>query len=91
MMSDNEKDGGPAFPVTLIETHSEIGDVEVSTYSDKPGMTLRDYFAAHAPQTVWAIALHRRTTENQTLEKELASLAECAFAYADAMIAARKK
>ena len=67
MISDI-KDGGPAFP----NKASYDGQ---SGYSIHGGMTLRDYFAAHAPvpQTAMPVAEH------------------CAYRYryADAMLAAR--
>ena len=67
-MSDT-KDGGSAFPLS--------GPL---TTSDNLGMTLRDYFAAKAMQSLVALD---RTAATMT--------AEDAYAMADAMLAARDK
>lgn len=45
-MSEQIKDGGPAFP-RLLSTLEHEGD---QMHSGAPGMTLRDYFAAKAMQ-----------------------------------------
>lgn len=51
MMANN--DGGPAFPCKVVTgkrvvySEEERGNVFESTFTDVPGMTLRDYFAAH--------------------------------------------
>ena len=68
-MSENINDGGPAFPLS--------GPL---TTSDSLGMTLRDYFAAKAMQSLVALD---RTAATMT--------AEYAYAMADAMLAARDK
>ena len=68
-MSENINDGGPAFPLS--------GPL---TTSDSLGMTLRDYFAAHA---MTAIVSLDRTYKAET--------AEIAYGIADAMLAARDK
>lgn len=38
------KDGGPAFPVPMVSDGDAVGDV------NERGMSLLDYFAAHAPR-----------------------------------------
>lgn len=63
------KDGGSAFPLS--------GPL---TTSDNLGMTLRDYFAAKAMQSL--VALDRTAAT---------MVAEYAYAIADAMLAARDK
>ena len=68
-MSEKINDGGPAFPLS--------GPL---TTSDNLGMTLRDYFAAKAMQSLVALD---RTAATMT--------AEDAYAMADAMLAARDK
>lgn len=45
-MSDTRKDGGPAFPHWSGWREGDIQEVE-----SKDGMTLRDYFAVHAPES----------------------------------------
>jgi hypothetical protein len=68
------KDGGPAFPTTQ----------ENGCNSGEPGMTLRDYFAAKAMQTLLA--------SEQPGDEEFATFdmyAHDAYKYADAMIKAR--
>lgn len=71
---DNTKHGGPAFPEVPGDCNG---------YEGKSGMTLRDYFAAHAPDVPddfgWATgetdSWQRRTRWN--------------YHYADAMLRAR--
>jgi hypothetical protein len=77
-------DGGPAFPSR--ETWQEwnertVGYVERST--PVPGMSLRDYFAAHALAGIAA----RGPREHESAEAR----ARYAYGYADAMLAERDK
>ena len=65
--------GGPAFP------HSRLG-------SDADGMTLRDYFAAKAMQSL----MHTQYAD-MTYEGESAAMAFEAYRLADAMLAERSK
>jgi len=85
-MSDID-DGGPAFPMT---------------YPGSPGaMSLRDYFAAHAPapteneiNTQYGIDKSRNPygENNKPRQRDRYEIvAYLAFRYADAMIAARTK
>lgn len=78
MISD---DGGPAFP-----TSEEHG-----FNSGAPGMTLRDYFAAHAPIGVADAneAFYREHGRNARTSEMLDVLARLRIAYADAMLKAR--
>jgi len=46
-MDPNRIDGGAAFPTITSEENRDSQLMLVST--DHPGMSLRDYFAAHAP------------------------------------------
>lgn len=64
------KDGGPAFP-----SHGSMGEVA------QQGMTLRDYFAAKAMQTL--------LLSDRSLHHVL--LAKYSYAIADAMIEERTK
>ena len=69
----SKETGGPAFPGALDRHHSE-------------GMTLRDYFAAKAMQTLLqtnngAVGVNRYEHR----------IAETAYAVADAMLKAREK
>jgi hypothetical protein len=68
----NENTGGPAFPVGL-EAFGE----------DKTGMTLKDYFAAKAMQSILDREHGRSTT---TLE----FVGNYAYQYADAMLKVRE-
>jgi hypothetical protein len=67
--------GGSAFPTMLYEHGGE---------SD--GMTLRDYFAAKAMQSL----MHTQYVD-MTYEGETANLAHEAYMVADAMLAERNK
>jgi hypothetical protein len=64
----NTNTGGPAFPTTLYEHGGEAD-----------GMTLRDYFAAKAMQSL--ITVQFQTKQAQS--------AEAAYEWADAMLKAR--
>lgn len=51
-------DGGPAFPVTRLERNPIFDGMDSSSmpfvvHAEYPGMSLRDYFAAHAPAQPW--------------------------------------
>lgn len=69
------KDGGPAFPVDNIVERDAEGRLHGKDISSA-GMSLRDYFAAHAPLP----------PETMTLQEHCAYR----YRYADAMIATRK-
>lgn len=71
--------GGPAFPVIAENGLGHIAD----------GMTLRDYFAAKALQGLLACPIYIRDEDESLAEFRKAS-AKNAYAYADAMIRARK-
>lgn len=66
-------DGGPAFPLAF--THAEMGHF--------PGMSLRDYFAAHA----LAGELAHQSLKNCDADE----MATACYQLADAMLAARKR
>lgn len=66
--------GGPAFPVTPTDRSGQIADTEM-------GMSLRDYFAAKALQGILA---------GGAINTGIKSKSETAYAYADAMLEARK-
>ena len=76
------KEGGPAFPCQ---------DVIGSCYK---GMSLRDYFAADAPITIWdaQMVLNKGTSPigslpEHTRREVFAMTAKVRFEYADAMVA----
>jgi hypothetical protein len=70
----NTNTGGPAFPVLIVDRPKELAHFN--------GMTLRDYFAAKAMQSILAREDGRFTT---TLE----FVGNYAYQYADAMLKAR--
>jgi hypothetical protein len=74
--------GGPAFPVPEVLTAG--GQIKTA---DGAGMTLRDYFAAQALIGL----LSKPATGNAVMQNPQQRLAEHAYSYADAMIAARGK
>jgi len=76
-VSEQIKDGGPAFPCEQHETQE--GNWNQSFES---GMTLRDYFAAKAMQGHCANISRTPTTTTE--------LAESAYMLADSMLAARE-
>ncbi|MDU9039959.1 hypothetical protein NHG97_14780 [Pseudomonas corrugata] len=75
---DQQKGGGPAFPVT------QDNDVRTNQ-SGGTGMTLRDYFAAKAMQALIEGAL--ASDADFPIRENTAGYA---YAYADAMLAARE-
>ncbi len=76
-MNTQINDGGPAFPHFKIDPYSS--KVEICPQG---GMTLRDYFAAKALDALISLP-QTKGTETE--------FAEWAYAYADAMLAARKE
>lgn len=78
------KDGGPAFP-DMPALYARDPDGPVRLIPGQSGMTLRDYFAAHA-----MIALHASDARGGMWNEGSAThCAKNAYAMADAMIAAR--
>lgn len=72
----SKDDGGPAFPETRMEYDREVMERQPVLYS---GMTLRDYFAAAAMNTL-------------LMDKfDPPAIAARAFCIADAMLAERAK
>ncbi|WP_175958455.1 hypothetical protein [Burkholderia sp. BCC0405] len=75
------KNGGPAFPST---TKTYIADDGDTMHQGANGMSLRDYFAAHAPDVPddfgWADG------ETDTWQRR----ARWSYCYADAMLRARE-
>lgn len=87
-MSDTKDTGGPAFP--LDELHPATGEV----WFQHLGMTLRDYFAAKAMQSL----CHQRggwldvaESMNKGEKYVVATAAEFSYSMADAMLEARKQ
>lgn len=78
--SPNDKTDNPEAFASCAT--SSMGDVY-----HQPGMTLRDYFAAHSPM-VFADAVNYHETP-VSYEKTLETLAKMRFAYADAMLKVR--
>lgn len=74
-------DGGQAFP-NLVETGSH-GEYQLSPTS---GMTLRDYFAAHALQGIIAACGHEGIVNYDELR-----VSESAYLTADSMLKRRKR
>ena len=79
------KDGGPAFPTNKRDGHAGA----VTSITDKPGMTLRDYFAAKA----MAATMSRDLFHAVQIAGNKGTMAEiharAAYLIADAMLAAR--
>lgn len=83
-MSEKRDDGGPIFPF-VVPLFDKYRQLEV-------GMTLRDYFAAHAPFVIEDILYtHDKDQSFNPREKHLELLAEMRYKYADAMIVERNK
>jgi len=76
-----QDDGGPAFPVPTISGP----DLTVSYPEHVRGMTLRDYYAAHA-----SIEDVNRICFDFASEGDYKTREECRFVFADRMLAARE-
>lgn len=81
-MSDEQKDGGPAFPSHpgIYTADADGGQIR---RLDAPGMTLRDWFAGQALAGMAGIW--------QKEGLDAADIASDAYRLADAMLAARKE
>lgn len=75
-------DGGPAFPVECSADHIDNGHQTGHRLFQQYGMTLRDYFAAHATEA--DIEDHRVYGSATHGTRE-----QCRYAFADAMLKAR--
>ncbi|WP_050466340.1 hypothetical protein [Herbaspirillum chlorophenolicum] len=85
-----DKTGGPAFPGSVaVGPNGEV--VPAAAHGVPEGMTLRDYYAAHAPiDLAWANEIfYKRNGRNAGWLEALEQLAELRGAYADRMIAER--
>ena len=82
-MEENIETGGPAFPC-----HPEIIPHRDHDFA---GMTLRDYFAAKAMQTLIACAWDRSGDTNHIIDDDgRVSLHLRSYEHADAMLKARE-
>lgn len=112
-MTDNENnnqidDGGPVYPTITFDVINMHGTERPGHYTDpdRPGISLRDWFASRAPNVDYRFSrqfvfsedppdLDFKNPSNEYLKwaakRELAIQAAWAYAYADAMIAARKE
>jgi len=89
-MKQKIETGGPAFPVSTAEASE--GHQDGHNTWQFPGMTLRDYFAAHAPIGVADAneAFYRAHGRNALTSEMLDTLARLRSMYADAMLKARE-
>jgi len=93
-MSEQNKNGGAAFPTLTYDQSAAMNGIGVSV-TDHPGMTLRDYFAAKAVQgllanpggPIQANGMSGWNWCNCTVE----SVADFAWHIADAMLRAREQ
>lgn len=78
------KDGGPAFPWQWIDRDSLGKEVVRESHS---GMSLRDYFAAHAPAMTERWFLDTGGASRHWIEAQAAF----SYEYADKMLAERER
>lgn len=86
-----DRDGGPAFP-NIVTANSQ---------NDRAGMSLRDYFAIHAPEpSEDDVKMQRQFDRNRNphndshkppIREHRQIVADLRYAYADAMLTARSK
>lgn len=91
-MADVKDDGGSAFPVPMVYDGVHVENV------NERGLSVRDYFAAHAPvgdlfMSAVVTAMARATQEQDQDATEVAAkvVAAWAYIYADALLAERAK
>jgi hypothetical protein len=90
-MAEKRDDGGTAYP-TYREAEFDSGAHCLVEHT--PGMTLRDWFAAHALTGLFAMEANPRigdSVEPFTAGKHESDCARTAYALADAMIAERNR
>ncbi len=83
----SDKDGGPAFPFPApvwMKPRDADGPITRLPDSVQPGMTLKDYFAAHAPD------IPKGWWKGDNREPILDRMVMWRWAYARAMLADRK-
>ena len=82
----NTNTGGPAFPQTEV-------DRDGLAVTHQTGLTMRDYFAAKAMQSIYAANVEWEPTGTPMDEESLqvlADVAQDAYKMADAMLKARE-
>jgi hypothetical protein len=89
-----QDDGGPAFPVTILNNTGKEMDVRGHTIEHGQSVTfhclsVRDYFAAKAMPIFSGIDV--TSMNSARVEMDFTNSAVLAYAYADAMLQARKK
>jgi hypothetical protein len=82
-MTEQSKDGGPAFPIPDVSQNQATGETVV--HQSFSGITVRDYFAAKAMGGILADPNVKLDGNRPTF------LADLAYTVADAMLAAREK
>lgn len=93
--------GGPAFPWVKVTVLAEDGTANESLETGQMGMTLRDWFAAHASDTDIADLLHEvprieRVVEGGSMKRIIRGLPANArqiarYMHADLMLKARQQ
>jgi hypothetical protein len=84
MSTDQFDDGGPAFPVKGYA--ADASGAFCGEVVNAEGLSLRDYFAAHAPEVPGGFM---RNVVSESFEDDIAWRVRWAFTYADAMLKAR--
>ena len=87
-MSTPHDDGGPAYPTTQPDPDTE-GFMGLPVTKNMPGMSLRDWFAGSATEKDIEAHYSAYDEEGQWIKK--LTREESKYAYASAMIAARKE
>jgi hypothetical protein len=87
MSNERKDDGGPAFPMVVTEYNFDACVREASSIG---GMSLRDYFAGQALHSFMRLAYSSGGGWMQ-YATHVEEGARIAYAFADAMLEARKK
>jgi hypothetical protein len=88
-MNTPQNDGGAAFPHEAVKWNSDAGIYVKDCENYYPGMTLRDWFAGQALAGI--MAYHNPTRGDFHYNCDDKQIANTAYSYADAMLAARNE
>lgn len=86
----SELDGGPAFPCERMHTEQGRDEKWRDRWIPEGGMSLRDYFAAHAIHASWSEAVSPQVSNGIVTPEEAAFLATNCYVLADALLKARE-
>jgi hypothetical protein len=91
-MTKEINDGGPVFPARFVSWTDREGNTKTEVdLEDNGGLSLRDYFAAHALQMAGAMAISLQISGEILAKNRESFVAQNAYRIADEMLKARQK